>query len=70
MAKSPKICQKLHFLIPKIMLNTGQNYQLYTSDLIIYKKVGSCKKLKKLDKENLRYKKIAQNLPKICFFDP
>ena len=36
MAKSPKICQKLHFLTPKTMLNMGQNYQLYTPVLIIY----------------------------------
>lgn len=45
MAKAVQISQKFDLLTPKIMLEIGQNYQLYISLSIIYDLVGSCKKI-------------------------
>ena len=65
MVESVQISQKFDILTPKIMFNIGHNYQLYISLLIIYDLVGSCKKFKKSDKQNLRYGRIGPNQPKI-----
>ena len=68
-----KFEQIFDLLTFKIMLNRGQNYQIYISIQIIYSEYHFCKKSKKSDEDNLRYGQIRPNRAKLgknLTFDP